>query len=166
MTAADLPLPGAAPVTEADASLRADAQYRPTQVPAEAKATVTLVPVAAAGLMVSLSLSLLVPVLPRLAAELHTSATSAEWLLTATLLTGAISVPVLGRLGDLYGKKRILVVSLAAFLAGSLICAFTSNIGTLSPGGPSAGCRSRRSPSASAWSGRCCPTGGPAPASR
>ena len=63
--------------------------------PAEAKATVTLVLVAAAGLMVSLSLSLLVPVLPRLAVDLHTSATSTEWLLTATLLTGAISVPVL-----------------------------------------------------------------------
>ena len=63
--------------------------------------------VAAAGLMVSLSLSLLVPVLPRLAVELHTSATSTEWLLTATLLTGAVAVPVFGPLGDLYGKKRI-----------------------------------------------------------
>ena len=81
--------------------------------------------------MVSLSLSLLVPVLPRLAVELHTSATSTEWLLTATLLTGAVAVPVFGRLGDLYGKKLILVASLVAFLAGSLICAFTSNIGVL-----------------------------------
>src|SRR5579871_4726901 len=107
--------------------------------PAHAKATVTLVLVAAAGLMVSLSLSLLVPVLPRLAVELHTSATSAEWLLTATLLTGAISVPVLGRLGDLYGKKRILVVSLATFLVGSLICAFTSNISVLIAGRAVAG---------------------------
>ena len=52
-----------------------------------------------------------------LAVELHTSATSTEWLLTATLLTGAIAVPVLGRLGDLYGKKRMLVVSLVTFLA-------------------------------------------------
>jgi MFS family permease len=107
--------------------------------PAEAKATVTLVLVAAAGLMVSLSLSLLVPVLPRLAVELRTSATSTEWLLTATLLTGAIAVPVLGRLGDLYGKKRLLVVSLVTFLAGSLICAFTSNIGVLIAGRAVAG---------------------------
>ncbi len=95
------------------------ADVRPASAePADAKATVTLVLVAAAGLMVSLSLSLLVPVLPRLAAELHTSATSTEWLLTATLLTGAVAVPVLGRLGDLYGKKRILAVSLVTFLAG------------------------------------------------
>src|SRR5450756_558538 len=107
--------------------------------PAAGKATVTLVFVAAAGLMVSLSLSLLVPVLPRLAAQLHTSATSAEWLLTATLLTGAVAVPVLGRLGDLYGKKRILVVSLVTFLAGSLICAFTSNIGVMIAGRAVAG---------------------------
>jgi MFS family permease len=90
--------------------------------------------VAAASLMVSLSLSLLVPVLPRLAVQLHTSATSTEWLLTATLLTGAVGVPVFGRLGDLYGKKRIMVVTLVLFLTGSLICAFTSNIGILIAG--------------------------------
>ena len=107
--------------------------------PAAPRATVTLVLVATAGLMVSLSLSLLVPVLPRLAGQLHASATSAEWLLTATLLTGAVSVPVLGRLADLHGKKRMLTVSLVAFLAGSLICAFTSDIGVMIAGRAVAG---------------------------
>ena len=140
MTATDPALPRTRPT---DGSQGADARRAGPETadtePAEAKATVTLVLVAAAGLMVSLSLSLLVPVLPRLAVELHTSATSTEWLLTATLLTGAISVPVLGRLGDLYGKKRMLVVSLATFLAGSLICAFTSNIGVLIAGRAVAG---------------------------
>lgn len=97
-------------------------------------ATVALVLIATAGLMVSLSLSLLVPVLPQLASQLRTSSTSAQWLLTATLLTGAVAVPVLGRLGDLYGKKRILVVCLVAFLAGSLICACTSDIGVMIAG--------------------------------
>ncbi len=145
MTAADPALPGTGPVTEAAADIQVAAVTAPAGVrlasagPAEAKATVTLVLVAAAGLMVSLSLSLLVPVLPRLAAELHTSATSTEWLLTATLLTGAVAVPVLGRLGDLYGKKRILVVSLVTFLAGSLICAFTSDIGVMIAGRAVAG---------------------------
>src|ERR1019366_7803522 len=145
VTAADPALPGTGPVTEAAADIQVTAVTAPADVrltsakPAEANATVTLVLVAAAGLMVSLSLSLLVPVLPRLAAELHTSATSAEWLLTATLLTGAVAVPVLGRLGDLYGKKRILVVSLVTFLAGSLICAFTSDIGVMIAGRAVAG---------------------------
>ncbi|HTR90236.1 MAG TPA: MFS transporter [Trebonia sp.] len=102
--------------------------------PPEAKATVTLVLVAAAGLTVSLPMSLLVPVLPQLAVKMHTSATSTEWLLTATLLTGAIAVPVLGRLADLYGKKRVLAAALVVFLAGSLICAFTNDIAVMIAG--------------------------------
>jgi MFS family permease len=102
--------------------------------PGGARATLALVFVAAAGLMVALSLSLLVPVLPQLAAQLHTSATSTQWLLTATLLSGAVAVPVFGRLGDLHGKKRILLISMVTFLAGSLICAFTSNIGVMIAG--------------------------------
>jgi MFS family permease len=132
-------------VTAADPVLPAAAAAGPVGAPAargaaaSQQATVALVFIAAAGLMVSLSLSLLVPVLPRLAAELHTSATSAQWLLTATLLTGAVAVPVFGRLGDLHGKKRILVVSLVTFLAGSLICAFTSNIGVMIAGRAVAG---------------------------
>jgi MFS family permease len=145
VTAADPALPSTVPITQAAADFQAAAAAGPADVrlasadtadagPAEAKATVTLVLVAAASLMVSLSLSLLVPVLPRLTVELHTSATSTEWLLTATLVTGAVAVPVFGRLGDLYGKKLILVISLVTFLAGSLICAFTSNIGVLIAG--------------------------------
>jgi MFS family permease len=107
--------------------------------PAGLKSTVALVLIAAAGLMVALSLSLLVPVLPQLAVDLRASSASIQWLLTATLLTGAVAVPVLGRLGDLYGKKRILVVCLVAFLAGSLICALTGDIGVMIAGRAVAG---------------------------
>lgn len=92
------------------------------------RATVTLVLVAAAGLLVSLTQSILVPILPELSVDLHASSTAVEWLLTSTLLAGAVAVPVFGRLGDLYGKKLMLVVALAAFFLGSLICAFTSNM--------------------------------------
>jgi MFS family permease len=150
VTAADSAPPSTRSITESAADIQAAAIASPVDIrpaspdptdagPAGLKATVALVLIAAAGLMVSLSLSLLVPVLPRLAAELHTSSTSAQWLLTATLLTGAVAVPVFGRLGDLYGKKRILVVSLVTFLAGSLICAFTSNIGVMIVGRAVAG---------------------------
>jgi MFS family permease len=139
VTAADPALPSTGPITEAAAVARSVDIRSASDEPAGLKATGALVLIAAAGLMVSLSLSLLVPVLPQLAAELHTSSTSTQWLLTATLLTGAVAVPVFGRLGDLYGKKRILIVSLVAFLAGSLICAFTSNIGVMIAGRAVAG---------------------------
>jgi MFS family permease len=95
-------------------------------------ATLTLVSVA--GLLVSLTQSLLIPVLPKLTADLHTSATNAEWLLTSTLLVAAVAVPVVGRLADLFGKKKLLLVSLVFFVAGSLLCALTSSLGLLIAG--------------------------------
>jgi len=126
VTATDPARPSTAPLTEA-----VDVDNPGYTGPAGPRATVALVLIALAGLMVALSLSLLVPVLPQLAAALRTSATSTQWLLTATLLTGAVAVPVFGRLGDLHGKKRMLVIAMATFVAGSLICAFTSNISVM-----------------------------------
>ncbi len=131
MTATDPARPGPGP-GPLDAAADLDHPAQPG--PAGLRATVALVLIAVAGLMVALSLSLLVPVLPQLAGELHTSATSVQWLLTATLLTGAVAVPVFGRLGDLHGKKRVLLIAMVTYLAGSLICAFTSNIGVMIAG--------------------------------
>jgi MFS family permease len=65
----------------------------------------------------------LVPVLPQL---LHASAADASWAITATLVFGAVSTPIAGRLGDMYGKRRILVASLATLVVGSVLCALTS----------------------------------------
>ena len=91
----------------------------------------TLALISVAGLLVSLTQSLLIPVLPTLTASLHTSTTNAEWLLTSTLLVAAVAVPVVGRLADLFGKKRLLVFTLAAFVAGSLLCALSNSLGAL-----------------------------------
>jgi MFS family permease len=55
------------------------------------------------ALLVSLTQSLLIPVMPQLAASLHTSSDGVAWLLTSTLLVSAVAVPAYGRLGDLYG---------------------------------------------------------------
>ena len=78
------------------------------------RATVQLVFVGLGALVVALSQSLLVPVLSTLPADLHTSASNVSWLLTSTLLVAAISVPIMGRLGDMFGKRRMLLVALAA----------------------------------------------------
>ena len=55
--------------------------------------------VATGGLMVSLNQSLLIPVLPRITQDIGSSTASTEWLLTATLLTAGVAVPIMGRLG-------------------------------------------------------------------
>lgn len=89
------------------------------------------------ALVVSLSQSVLVPVLGKLDAEYGANAT---WLLTATLLVAAVSVPVMGRLGDMFGKRLLLLVALATLVAGSLIDALSSNITWLIVGRAVQGC--------------------------
>lgn len=72
--------------------------------------------------------SLINPVLPRLQEELHTTQALVTWVVTAFLLSASVFTPILGRLGDLYGKDRLLVVALAALAAGSLVSAVASDI--------------------------------------
>ncbi|MBD3915048.1 MFS transporter [Nocardioides hwasunensis] len=71
----------------------------------------------------SLLQSLTVPTLPTIQREYGADQPTTAWLLTGFLLTSAVATPVLGRLGDSYGKRRVLVVALAALLAGSLMAA-------------------------------------------
>ncbi|QRY46833.1 MFS transporter [Mycolicibacterium boenickei] len=83
---------------------------------------------AAAGISVSLMQTLMIPLIPQLPALLDTSPANASWAITATLLTGAVATPVLGRLGDMYGPKRILVLCAVMLFAGSLIAATTTSL--------------------------------------
>ncbi|MBK1786679.1 MFS transporter [Prauserella sp. ASG 168] len=70
--------------------------------------------------------TLAVPLLPEFPRLLDTTASNAAWLITITLLTGAVFAPVLGRLGDMYGKRRMLLVALGAMAVGSALGAVSS----------------------------------------
>ena len=96
--------------------------------PTAGRARLELLVVSTGALLVSLSQSVLVPVLAILPERLHTSVSNVEWLLTSTLLVGAVAVPLFGRMGDMFGKRRLLIVALAALAAGSLLDALTSNV--------------------------------------
>ncbi|MCX4233315.1 MFS transporter [Streptomyces ortus] len=88
-----------------------------------------IVPVLAfAGIVVAVMQTLLVPVIKDLPELLGTSPGNATWVMTSTLLAGAVSTPIMGRLGDLYGKRRMLIASLAVMVVGSLIAGFTSEL--------------------------------------
>lgn len=88
-----------------------------------------LVPVLAfAGISVAVMQTLLVPVVARLPALLHTPTSDAAWVITATLLSGAVATPIMGRLGDLYGKRRFALVSLGLMVLGSVLCGLTSSL--------------------------------------
>ncbi|MFE6171779.1 MFS transporter [Streptomyces sp. NPDC056464] len=88
-----------------------------------------LVPVLAfAGIVVAVMQTLLVPVIKDLPQLLSTAPSNATWVLTSTLLAGAVATPIMGRLGDLYGKRRMLIASLSVMVVGALISALTSTL--------------------------------------
>ncbi|MFH9982983.1 MFS transporter [Streptomyces sp. NPDC017179] len=86
-----------------------------------------VVPVLAfAGIVVAVMQTLLVPVIKDLPQLLDTSPSDATWVLTSTLLSGAVATPIMGRLGDLYGKRRMLIAGLSVMVVGALVSAFAS----------------------------------------
>ena len=66
---------------------------------------------------------MIIPALPAIQHEHGASQEAATWLLTAFLLTSSVCTPLLGRLGDMYGKEKVLLVSLGVFALGSFVCA-------------------------------------------
>ncbi|AYG03171.1 MFS transporter [Gryllotalpicola protaetiae] len=92
------------------------------------KATLWLIIVGLGALVVSLAQTLLVPVLADLPETLHSDTATVNWLLTSTLLAGAVAIPFLGRLADMWGKRLMLLVALGAMVVGSLVTALSDNI--------------------------------------
>jgi len=75
--------------------------------------------------------SLVLPVLPTIRHDLHTSQGTVTWVLTAYLLSASVFTPILGRVGDMVGKERMLVVTLLALAIGSVMAALSTTIGLL-----------------------------------
>src|SRR5918911_3552330 len=74
---------------------------------------------------------MVVPALPTLQRDLHTTTTWVTWVLTVFLLVASVATPILGKLGDQYGKERLLTISLLIFLVGCAGCACAWNIWSL-----------------------------------
>lgn len=81
-----------------------------------------------AGITAATTQTLVTPLLPDLPKIFDTTAANAAWVITATLVVGAVCVPVFGRLGDLVGKRRMLLVCAVPLVAGSVVCALSSSV--------------------------------------
>jgi EmrB/QacA subfamily drug resistance transporter len=81
-----------------------------------------------AALAFALAQTTLIPALTELARSLHTDASGVAWTVTAYLLSAAVCTPVFGRLGDMFGKRRLLVVALGLFASGSVVSALGHNL--------------------------------------
>jgi EmrB/QacA subfamily drug resistance transporter len=72
--------------------------------------------------------SAVIPALPALQRDLHASETGITWLLTGFLLSASVGTALIGKLGDMYGKQRLLVWTLLALAAGTLLAALSGSL--------------------------------------
>jgi MFS family permease len=100
----------------------------PARESAAPKPNVIVVVLALAGISVSLMQTLVIPLVPDLPRLLGSTPANTAWIVTATLLAAAVATPVAGRLGDMYGKRRMLLVSLVLMTAGSFMCALSDSL--------------------------------------
>jgi EmrB/QacA subfamily drug resistance transporter len=84
-----------------------------------------------AGLAYAVLSSAVIPALPNFQKELHTSETGSTWLLTAFLLSASVGTSVIGRLGDMYGKEKLLLWTLLILAFGTLLAAVSNSLGML-----------------------------------
>ncbi|MCW2502544.1 MAG: Arabinose efflux permease-like protein [Actinomycetia bacterium] len=99
-----------------------------------ARAWPVIAALAFAGFAVSIVHTIVIPLMLSFPRLLNSSPATVSWLVTATLLTAAVSTPLFGRLGDQFGRRRMLFAALTGLLAGSLVCALTSNAAVMIAG--------------------------------
>jgi EmrB/QacA subfamily drug resistance transporter len=95
---------------------------------------ITFALLATAGISYALLQSLVAPALPEIQHALHTSENSVSWVLTAYLLSASVATPLIGRLGDMYGKERLLMIVLVLLSVGTVVSAVSSSLALLLAG--------------------------------
>ncbi|MEU4965037.1 MFS transporter [Streptomyces smyrnaeus] len=96
---------------------------QPTSRPGGVVATLAL-----AGTVAAVMQTLVTPLIAQLPRILHTTPSNAAWVITVTLLVAGVCVPVSGRLGDLVGKRRMLLACAVPLVVGSVVCALASSV--------------------------------------
>jgi EmrB/QacA subfamily drug resistance transporter len=107
-----------------------DEAFAEPSVPVKNPVGVLLVLVLA-GVSFALSQTLVIPALPDIAANVNASPAAASWILSGFLLSASISTPIVGKLGDVYGKGLVLTLVLLLFSVGAVVCALAHSIAVL-----------------------------------
>ncbi|MDQ1525811.1 MAG: hypothetical protein QOG18_424 [Microbacteriaceae bacterium] len=108
-----------------EGSLSAAQRRRLTRRPSDRAMIGTL---AFSGLIAAFMQTLVTPIIPELPQLLQTNTADASWVLISTLLAAAITTPISGRLGDMYGKRRVALVLLAVMVVGSIVSALSDTL--------------------------------------
>jgi EmrB/QacA subfamily drug resistance transporter len=97
----------------------------------EVHPNVILAVLCTAGVAYAVLSSAVIPALPTFQHALHASETGTTWLLTGFLVSASVGTSVIGRLGDMYGKERLLLWTLLILAAGTLLAAVSNSLGML-----------------------------------
>ncbi|WP_328557479.1 MULTISPECIES: MFS transporter [unclassified Streptomyces] len=93
-----------------------------------ARASGVVATLAFAGTVAAIMQTLVTPLIAELPQILHTTPANSAWVITVTLLVASVCVPVSGRLGDLLGKRRMLLACSVPLVVGSVVCALSSSV--------------------------------------
>jgi len=88
----------------------------------------------------AVSQTMLIPSLPELERTLHTTPSGVSALMTTFWIAGAVTAGLFGRLGDMYGKRKVIVATFLSFSLGGVLCALASTIGIMIAGRFLMGC--------------------------
>jgi MFS family permease len=78
--------------------------------------------------MVLYAETMLVPAIPDLINDFNITYSTSSWILTTYLITGAVMTPIAGKLSDIHGKKKILLIIMLFYTTGVSIAGFSTNI--------------------------------------
>lgn len=95
------------------------------------RGTAIIAYLALGGLSFAVLQSLVAPALGTIGKDLGVATSAASWVLTAYLLSASVLTPILGRLGDMVGKRKVLIVVLSLLLAGAVLAALAPNLTVL-----------------------------------
>ncbi|MFZ0741753.1 MAG: MFS transporter [Nitrososphaeraceae archaeon] len=88
---------------------------------------ITLAILSGLGIIVTSAETMVLPAIPDIIVDLDISYEDSAWILASLLVTGAVMTPIAGKLSDVYGKKKILLIILAAYILGLLLGATSTN---------------------------------------
>src|SRR4051794_20048657 len=103
----------------------------PASAPHRRHYGVTFAVLALAGFAYSIMSAIVSPALPDIEHAMGTSANGGAWVLTAFLLSTSVFTPIAGRLGDMFGKERMLLATLAIVALGSALCGVAGSMPVL-----------------------------------
>ncbi|TXK19310.1 MFS transporter [Homoserinibacter sp. GY 40078] len=105
-----------------------DARRRLTRISSDRARVAAL---AGTGMVVAVMQTVVTPIYPQLPEYLDAAPADITWVLSATLLAAVVSTPISTRLGDMYGKRRVLLVLLGIVVAGNVLAGFSNELTTM-----------------------------------